>query len=246
MADLAFLAGVVWLAFTVQTALGFGATLIALALGALRLPVPELVPVLVAVNVVATASVLAWDRGRVDRVLLGRIFPAMVPGLVAGSLLAGVLADAALQRAYGVLVVAVAVAGLWRLARARPAAAGPRSVAKGPPRASLVIGAAGVVHGLFATGGPLLVLAVDRLGLDKGAFRTTLTAVWLVLNLLLTALFVVRGALDAEAAVAIAALLPAVALALAAGQWLHAGLAPRALRASVLVLLLGAGVGLVA
>jgi len=58
--------------------------------------------------------------------------------------------------------------GRWRLARPRPDRARPADPPRGRRAGALVIGAAGVVHGVFATGGPILVLAVDRLGLEKG------------------------------------------------------------------------------
>jgi hypothetical protein len=41
---------------------------------------------------------------------------------------------------------------------------------------------AGLVHGMYTTGGPLLVYALGREGLSKHVFRSTVTAVWLVFN----------------------------------------------------------------
>lgn len=234
-AELPFLGLTVLAAFTVQGALGFGASLLVLALGALRLPIPELLPVLVPLHCVGTAAVLRADRAHVDRgLLLGRVLPLMAPGVLAGALLAGSAADATLRRAYGLLVVLLALHGLWRLRREA-----------GPPlpaarRAAAIVGA-GLVHGVFATGGPLLVLAVDGERLEPRAFRGTLAGAWLALNLLLTVAFAAQGRLSLETLGLSAALVPSVGLGLLLGHAVHTRLEPTTLRAGVLGLLVVAG-----
>lgn len=234
-AELPFLGVIVLVAFTVQGALGFGASLLVLALGALRIPIPELLPVLVPLHCVGTAAVLRADRAHVDRgLLLGRVLPLMAPGVLAGALLAGSAADATLRRAYGLLVVLLALHGLWRLRREA-----------GPPlpaarRAAAIVGA-GLVHGVFATGGPLLVLAVDGERLEPRAFRGTLAGAWLALNLLLTGAFAAQGRLSLETLGLSAALVPSVGLGLLLGHAVHTRLEPTTLRAGVLGLLVVAG-----
>lgn len=241
-AELGFLGAIVLLASTVQSALGFGASLIIVSLGALRLPIAQLLPVLVPLSCVATTTIVVVDRAHVDRrLLLRRILPLMAPGVVLGGLLAHRLADDAARRAYGVVVVLLAAHALWTLLR--PAA--PDASAR-PPRASdaACVALAGLVHGVFATGGPLLVYVVDRLQLSPRVFRATLAGVWLTLNLLLTAGFAAAGRLDLGTLACSAALLPALGLGLALGHRVHTGLDRRTLRGLVLGLLLVAGVSL--
>lgn len=239
-AELPFLALIVLAAFTVQGALGFGASLLVLALGALRVPIPELLPVLVPLHCVGTAAVLRADRAHVDRrLLLGRVLPLMAPGVVLGALVAGSTGDATLRRAYGLLVVGLALHGLWRLRRAEPVDVG------GAGRRAAIVGA-GLVHGVFATGGPLLVLAVDGERLGPRAFRGTLAGAWLTLNLLLTAAYAAQGRLGPETLGLSAALLPSVGLGLLLGHAVHTRLEPTALRAGVLGLLVIAGAHLAA
>ncbi len=250
-ADLAWCAAVVVVAFAVQGALGFGASLLALALCAWRLPIHELLPVLVPLNCLATALIVALDRAHVARrLLLGRLFPLMVPGVVAGALLAGRAGDATLRRLYGLVVVVLAVHGLARLLRGRPAGAPAAGEAPGAPvqlgRGGAWVVAAGVVHGVFATGGPLVVLALDRLGLDPRAFRGTLACLWLALNGLLVATYAAQGRLDANTLALSAALVPALAAGLALGHALHTRLDAVRLRLAVLGLLVVAGLQLAA
>jgi len=250
--ELVWLAAIVLLASTVQSALGFGASLIIVSLGALRVPIAQLLPVLVPLSCVATSSIVVVDRAHVDWRLLGRrVLPLMAPGVVLGAVLADRVADDAARRAYGVLVVFLAAHALWTLLR--PAAV--VAVAAAPPEAAaparharagddVCVALAGLVHGVYATGGPLLVYVVDRLGLSPRVFRATLAGVWLSLNLLLTVGFVVAGRLDLGTLTCSAALLPSLLLGLAIGHRVHTGLDRRTLRALVLGLLLVAGVSL--
>ncbi len=243
--QLAWVAVVVLLASTVQAALGFGASLVVVSLGALAVPIGELLPVLVPVSCLATATILGVDRAHVSwRLLLTRILPLMAPGVLLGALVAERLADATARRVYGVLVVLLAARGLWALLR--PAAQEPGADAPpAPPRGSAVwLLGAGLVHGVYATGGPLLVYVVDRLRLHPRVFRATLAGVWLTLNVMLTIGFAARGRLDASTALCSAALVPGLALGLFFGHRVHVALDPRRLRVGVLSLLLVVGVTL--
>ncbi|MBX3471362.1 MAG: TSUP family transporter [Planctomycetes bacterium] len=253
--QLAWLAGVVFLAAAVQAALGFGASLVVMSLGALLVPMSDLLPLLVPLACLGPAAILTFDRAHVSwRLLLGRLLPLLAPGLALGLIVAERLGDAAARRAYGVLVVALAGRGLWALLRAAPADApayatddAPDAAPAAPPRGTPAwLLAAGLVHGVYATGGPLLVYVVDRLRLPPRAFRATLAGVWLTLNLLLVAGFAARGRLEAASVATSAALAPCLALGLLAGHRVHTRLDPRRLRLGVLALLVVVGGTLVA
>ena len=82
--------------------------------------------------------------------------------------------------------------GLATLQLARPA---------GKPLAKWLqwsmLGLGGFVHGLFGTGGPMIVYVVRRRLADKRAFRSTLAVLWLVLNIGLLSKFALAGWSDA-------------------------------------------------
>ena len=72
-------------AYTIQTAIGFGAMVVVVSLGAQWIPIDALLPQVVPVVCVGAAAVtwidrrhLAWDF------LLRRVFPCMVPGALVG------------------------------------------------------------------------------------------------------------------------------------------------------------------
>ena len=104
---------------------------------------------------------------------------------------------------------------------------------------------AGVVQGMYASGGPFLVRAVQGQGWDRHAFRATLNAVWLILNTLLVMAYSATGVLTAVSLVWMLALLPLVPLGLWIGEQLHGRLPQREFLAFVQVVLLLAGLSLV-
>jgi hypothetical protein len=230
------LAAVVVGAFGVEAATGFGATVIAVSLGVHLFPLDVLLPVLVPLGLVLSASIAWRERAHTDRrLLVRRILPLMGLGLAIGIAIFERASNATLQRAFGAFVVGVAALELWRGRKGAPAAALPPLAS----RAALL--GAGVVHGLFSTGGPLLVWSLGRAPIAKRAFRATLSTVWLVLGTALSSAYALRGHLDAASLAATAALLPALGAALLLGEWLYHRLDEARFRRVVYALLLATG-----
>ncbi len=239
-ASFAILAAIVAMAWTTEAAAGFGSLVIAMTLGAHLFPVTELAPVLVPLNPVLTGYMVARHHGHIDRALLfRRVLPLMLLGMGAGLALFSIASGPALTTAFGVFIVAVSVRELW--AAARP---GTSARALPAPVAAGGIFGAGIIHGIFSTGGPMLVYVLGRSDLDKSAFRSTLAVVWLVLNTTLTAAHLAAGRLNADNGVYVAALIPVVALSIAAGEKLHHHLDAGRFRVFVFSLLLVAGLAL--
>lgn len=242
--DLSFalLALFVGLAYTAEAATGFGSIVIALTLGAQLYPVPELLPLLVPLSVMLTTWVVVRNRQHVDRALLfGRVLPRMAVGLALGFAIFVSVSTAWLTTGLGVLVIAVAAVEFHRAASGAHASARPLGEA-GFTGATV---GAGIMQGAVASGGPMLVYALGRLGLPKARFRATLAFVWLALNSALVASYIATGRLDRDTAPFVALLVPVVFTALAFGNWLHHRLDEAAFRKVVLALLGVAGVALV-
>lgn len=176
-------------AYTVEAVTGFGSIVIALSLGALLMPVPQLLPILVPLNILMTGWLTFRLRRQIDRSLLfRRILPLMLAGTVLGYVLLPWLSEQWLKPLFGLLIVWFAGRELWRLRHNRPVQHRPWLT---PP----LMLAAGVSHGLFASGGPLLVYALAGTSLDKARFRATLISVWFLLNSALTVAFLLDGRL---------------------------------------------------
>ena len=110
---------------------------------------------------------------------------------------------------------------------------------------TLLLWLAGVVHGAWGSGGPLVVFVTGRDVEDASARRATLAVLWIALNAVLLASLILDGRVDARTLMQTLALLPVVVVALTLGEWLAARLSDRPFRAFGAALLGAAGVLLI-
>ncbi|SHL29867.1 hypothetical protein SAMN02745216_04973 [Desulfatibacillum alkenivorans DSM 16219] len=235
--SLFILAGIVLLSYTVQTFSGFGSTIIAVTLGSHLYPIPFLLPILVPLDLFLNAYLTTRHRRFIDKpVLLRRILPAMGAGLLIGMALFSLTEGVLLKKIFGVFVVLLSSRELWIRLRSR---------AKVRPLGVLgfngFTAAAGVVHGIYASGGPFLIYALSRLNMPKASFRSTLAALWTILNLMLTVYYLVSGRVTDVTLTHNLLLLPMILLGIVIGEKLHAWINEYAFTILVFVLLLGAG-----
>jgi uncharacterized membrane protein YfcA len=99
----------------------------------------------------------------------------------------------------------------------------------------------GVIHGAFSTGGPMAVYVTGRRLTDKGRFRATMSALWLVLNPILVVSYALSGKLGADTLGRSALLVAPLALGILAGEWAHAKVSGAAFRTGVFAMLLVVG-----
>lgn len=240
-------------AFAVESAIGFGATVITVALAANFVPIDQLLPAFVPVNMVLSALIAVRDRRSIDaRTLLVRVLPPMLVGMPLGVLALARLDERILKIAFALFVIALSAVEVARILRAARATREPVTVPTGGDHAAqrasrsrpevvgdvalLVLG--GAIHGAFGTGGPMAVyVAAKRLGDDRGRFRATLAALWILLNVALVATFAVRGALGASSLEASATLVPGLVVGTLLGSWAHPRIPQRAFKLGVFVLL---------
>jgi uncharacterized membrane protein YfcA len=243
VSPLAILAAIVFASFLVEAAAGFGSMVVALTLGALWFSVGELLAWLVPVNMVLSAWLAFRDRRALEwRFLALRMLPLMALGLGLGTLVAARAAEAAwLKPLFGGFVVLIAA---WQLKTALAPAAVARSLS--PTVRVVALTCAGVIHGIFTTGGPLAVFVAARELNDKSAFRGTLSLLWLTLNLLVVPRLVLDGSLTRATLGTSGLMLAPLALGIAAGEVVHHRLDERSFRLVVAVLLLIAGAVLLA
>lgn len=231
------LAAIVAGAFAIEATSGFGATILIVTFGVHLFPLTSLLPVIVPLGLVLSIA-LAWrNRAHVDRTLVvSRILPLMGAGLALGLAIFERASNDGLRRAFGFFVVGLAVVELSRTLRETGA---PRPLPAIASRAALF--AAGVIHGLFSSGGPLLVYALGRLPIEKRVFRATLSTVWVVLASALTIAYAWQGRVGRESLTATATLLPVLAAAFVAGNWAHDRLDEAKFRILIYLLLIVAG-----
>ena len=233
---------VAFAAYATQTMSGFGGMIICVTFGAHLYPIPDVLTLMVPLSLGQLGYIAIRHRGDIDWSLLTRrILPLMGVGLAAGIWLADQIAGPEMRTAFGLLVIILSARELYVLGIRRERAG--RDAGSLGFRALLV--SSGIVHGVYATGGPVLVYAVSRQGMGKRVFRSTLTAVWLTLNLVLTLRYALEGRFDAEVGWKLLVLFPAIPLGVWCGEALHARVSERTFRLVVFSLLSAAGLGLV-
>ena len=228
------------LAFSIEAALGFGATLIAVALGSFVLDLDALLPALAPMNLALSLYLSIRYRAHVDRsFLFTRLVPLMGLGLPIGMFVFAHADPSLLKRLFGAFLIAIAVLELFRLGRPGDDKRLGRSAEIG----MLMLG--GMIHGAFMTGGPMAVYVTGRVLTDKNRYRATLSALWAVLNTVVLASYALGGRLTAETAGLVATLVPSIGVGMVLGEVLFRRVSETAFRRTVFTMLLASGALLV-
>lgn len=213
---------VVFLGFVTESVVGFGSTVLVVTLGAQLAPLSVLLPSFVPLNVVLSLGIVLRGWREVDgRLLLGRALPLVGAGTLLGIALARVGNPSGLLVLFALFVLALSALELRATLQSRPVSALTRSGA-----VAMLLGA-GVIHGLFGSGGPMAVYVLGREITDKGRFRATLSALWLALNIALVVSFVAARSVTPATLWLSASLAPMLVAGAWVGDRLHGRLPMR-------------------
>jgi uncharacterized membrane protein YfcA len=229
-----FCVAVLFIAYIVRGITGFGSGLIAVPLLALIFPLQTVVPIVVLLDYVGSASqgfrnrqVVAW-REQLP------LIPFTLVGVAIGLSLLQSLASATLAQALGVFILVYAIYQLLPL----PALRGSRLFAV--PAGAL----GGLVGTVFGAGGAFYIIYLGLRGLDKGVLRATFAINFLIDGGIRLAGYAAFGFFDRTVAIYIACALPVVIVALFLGGRVHSTLSPVLFTRMISVLLLVSGIAL--
>jgi uncharacterized protein len=228
-------AAVALAAFATEGAIGFGGTVLAASVGAQLVPLDVLLPAFVILNLVLSSWLLGRGRDAIAWRVLGRdVAPPVAAGAAVGLALFHLPGQAWLILAFSAFVIGLATFQLVKPAEGE--------LSRAPRIALLVIG--GIAHGLFGTGGPMIVYVVRRRLPDKRAFRATLAVLWLVLNIALVINFASAGLYVAPVDDVVIVLAVTILPGLVLGDFIHHKLDAQRFERAVWLLLLAAGLAL--
>lgn len=193
---------------------GFGNQIITLPLLAMLIGLAAGKCVLVVLGTIMYLILTARHHRRINYCQLARIALLAGLGVVVGMLLFERFEshERALRIALGIFVLIFAIQGLAAPALARRIPT---------PVARLLVLAGGVVHGVFTTGGPLMVIYAQRAMPHKSEFRTTLGVIWLILNVVLMIGWTAGHQWSPQTLPLCLAGLPFVLAGLTIGEYLH-------------------------
>jgi len=226
-----------------ESVIGFGGTVVALPILAVvtpSLPIHTLVPVLALGNIVCCVGIV-WV-GHKD-IVWGEYLTILVYaalGLPIGFFAASYAPEVVLRFILGAFVVIIALTSIIKSYRQAPE----ESDTEGPLMRlylRVVLVAGGIIHGIFTTGGPLIVIYAARALKTKGLFRVTLGLLWLTLNLVMVAGWLLNDQIPAQAWPLAGLTIPFIILAVFIGDHFHHRLPEATFRKVTYVVLCVAG-----
>lgn len=222
----------------VQGAVGFGSTLIIVTLGSYFYSIPHILPVLTPIELVSLVWMVYRERAFVQKQDLFRhILPAMALGILFAFVFIPFGEHKGLGLAFAFFVTGVSVVELYRAVRKPEQEPQPFPAWQG----NLLLFAAGIVQGVFATSGPLVVAYASRVLKDPRQFRATLMSLWCITSTVNSLRYVHGGFLNGETLQLSALGFAPVLLGTFVGERLHHRLNPAVFRPMVYVLLLISG-----
>lgn len=231
-----YAAAVLLAAYFIRGIAGFGSGLVAVPLLALAFPLQQVVPVMLLLDLIASALLGRVHRQDVRWDEIRPLLPASVVGVILGTtLLVGLPAQPVLIG----LGVFVLVFGARYALNIR----GERPLSRAWAHPAGLAGA--TVSGLFGTGGPPYVIYLTHRIRDKGELRASLSALFMLEGVFRAGIFAFAGLL-AERAVwqGLALGLPLLWLGLWLGSHVHLRLTHTQMVRAVGLILLGAGISL--
>ncbi len=180
---------IIFLSNIIQGITGFAGTILAMPFSIHLVGYPVAKPVLNVLGIIAGIYVVAGGIKNVNKKQLIRVVVMMAIGIVGGILIKGLFTghEKILYIALGIFVVAIGLKGIAAAileARSQPAIdkEGASRDDKLTPASGLLLLCAGIVHGIFVCGGPLIISYMTSHTRDKEEFRRTISAVWIILN----------------------------------------------------------------
>ncbi len=228
----------IFIGFTTEVATGFGSIIIAISLGALILPIEAMLPILVCLNCMMNGVFLSRIYQQIHYpTLLKIILPLMMIGMVLGILLLPFISDTWLKKGFATLVIWFATKELYKMYRGNPLSS------QGSLQQKVWTLLGGVTHGLYASGGPLLVYSLTGNSLPKSHFRATLLATWFILNACY-ALFLLANGVLGQYSIQIMSYSPVLLLSVLMGQYLHQKINEQRFKQVVYILLIASAVAM--
>jgi len=231
---------VVFFTHALEAVTGFGCSVLAMPFVTALLGMRQGVMVITILAWFLAAYMAISKRKQINFRQFGVIAGFMLLGLPLGMFLFRAVNTGILKKILAVFIIAVSVSQLALNILFRNRTSEPvRGLKNLPYYLLLIIG--GIVHGIFSTGGPLVVIYASRALPEKGQFRATLCLLWTVLNTVIIITYFVEGSMTTEIAANTGILLPFVALGIVAGETIHHRLNARIFTIMVFNILLVTG-----
>ena len=233
----AVFAVIVFISFTIQAMTGFGSIIIAVTLGSFFFPIKSILPVLVALDLLLNSYILSRYFKKIDfSILFKKILPAMSVGFIIGQIIFNTV-GAESKRLFGATVTLLALFELYNFYKKHE-----KTLSRNATIAWLFV--AGIIHGIYASSGPLVVYVIGKLGLDRTTFRSTLDGLWVIMDVLLIISYLSTGLVTSTTVINFLYLLPVILLGLVVGELLDHRVNERTFKGVIYYLLFFTGLSI--
>ena len=227
--------GVIAAAYFVRGITGFGSGLIAIPLLVMKLPLATVVPLVVTLDYIASASQGLKDRQHIRWREIFPLLPFTVFGVGLALYLLKTVETSLLLHSLAIFILLYAAYSFF---------------SKAPSRSSSRLWAApfggfgGLVGTLFGTGGPFYVIYLQWRALEKSQFRATFAAIFLLDGTYRIVGYAVTGFFNVDLLLLLAVLLPVMGISVYLGGRVHTEITPATFKRGVSLLLLASGIAL--
>lgn len=174
---------ILFFANLLQAITGFAGTLIAMPPVIRLIGVDEAKALLNAIAQISSLMIVCTGFRKINWKEFGKMFVLMAVGMLIGIKIFEVLPLNGLLIFYGILIIIIALEKMFVHKELRL----PKAVML------LVILAAGIIHGMFVSGGALLVIYAASVLKEKEEFRSTIALIWLTIGCYITGVQVQAG-----------------------------------------------------
>ena len=224
----------------IQGITGFAGTILAMPASLKLVGIGTAIPVLNLLGLLSGIYVFAGNRKAVDKKVLSRVVLVMGIAVVAGLFIRRLLSSNVQLLYYilGCIVVVIAVLGLVKTF------GNGSEKSPGEPLLNVLLVAAGIVHGMYVCGGPLLIAYMTKKLPEKSAFRATISTIWIFLNGIIFISHILNGSFTLEVIVSSIISVPFLLLGMYLGSVLYKRMSQSFFVKLTYVLLLVSGVAL--
>lgn len=175
---------VIFLTNVIQGITGFAGTILAMPPGLMLVGYDVAKPILNLLGILAGVYVFLTQKKYVNWKELRKVVLIMAVGIFGGFFLKHLLTgyDTVLYKALGIFVIVLAVQGYWNSVHRKNAEETVSAGKKEDVKSIALLVSSGIVHGMFVSGGPLLIGYLSKAIKEKTSFRATISTVWIILN----------------------------------------------------------------
>ena len=176
---------VILLTNVIQGITGFAGTILAMPPGLMLVGYDVAKPILNLLGLLAGIYVFLTQRKQVKWREVRKVVLVMAVGIFLGFYLKQLLTgyDGILYKLLGIFVIGLALRGyVSSVHRKRGEEAAASAGIREEVKSISLLVSSGIVHGMFVSGGPLLIGYLSKAIREKVSFRATISTIWIILN----------------------------------------------------------------